>query len=156
MMTQNRAETTWEINNYGRCINQFPPNIIKSQRQYERINKKICRQKMSIMFNEIYIYIYISSSSSCRAAITDIPDPLSPLLSIVHCLWQVFRATSRIFVRLKISGHIAVVFAGWYFKNLFQTAHCIIYSSYLGFFLGDNEGVLYTPQIFRLPSQLGL
>ena len=37
-----------------------------------------------------------SSSSSCRAASTDIPDPLSPLLPIFHRLWQVFRATSRI------------------------------------------------------------
>ena len=36
------------------------------------------------------------SSSSCRAASTDILDPLSPLLPIVHRLWQVFRATSRI------------------------------------------------------------
>ena len=32
----------------------------------------------------IYIYIYISSSSSYRAGSTDIPDPLSPLLPIVH------------------------------------------------------------------------
>ena len=38
-------------------------------------------------------------SSSCRSASTDIPDPLSPLLPIVHRLWQVFRATSRIHVR---------------------------------------------------------
>ena len=38
----------------------------------------------------------MSSSSSCRAACTDIPDPLSPLLPIVHSLWQVFRAASRI------------------------------------------------------------
>ena len=30
------------------------------------------------------IYIYISSSSSYRAGSTDIPDPLSPLLPIVH------------------------------------------------------------------------
>ena len=68
-MAQSRAESTWEINNYGKYINQFPPNTIKSIRQYERINKKICRQKMSIIFNEIcinekmlpvYIYIYIS------------------------------------------------------------------------------------------------
>ena len=35
-------------------------------------------------------------SSSCRAANMDIPDPLSPLLPIVHRLRQVFRATSRI------------------------------------------------------------
>ena len=56
-----RAESTWEINNYGKYINQFLRNIIKSIRQYERINKKIFRQKISIMFNEIciiYIYIY--------------------------------------------------------------------------------------------------
>ena len=32
-----------------------------------------------------------SSSSSCRAASTDIPDPLSPRLPIIHRLWQVFR-----------------------------------------------------------------
>ena len=31
----------------------------------------------------------ISSSSSCCAASTDIPDPLSPLLPITHRLWQV-------------------------------------------------------------------
>ena len=44
------------------------PSTITSIRQYERINKKIYRQKMSIIFNEIcingemlpiYIYIYI-------------------------------------------------------------------------------------------------
>ena len=37
-----------------------------------------------------------SSSSSYRAASTDITDPLSPLLPVVHRLRQVFRATSRI------------------------------------------------------------
>ena len=42
------------------------------------------------------IFIDKSSSSLCRAASTDIPDPLSPLLPIIHRLWQVFRATSRI------------------------------------------------------------
>ena len=31
-----------------------------------------------------YIYISSSSSSSYRAGSTDIPDPLSPLLPIVH------------------------------------------------------------------------
>ena len=59
MIAQSRAERTWEINNYGKYINQFPPNTIKSIRQYERINKKIWRPKMSIIFNEICIYIYI-------------------------------------------------------------------------------------------------
>ena len=45
----------------------------------------------------ITLYIYISSSSpssSCRAVSTDIPDPLSPLLPIIHRLRQVFRVTS--------------------------------------------------------------
>ena len=55
MMAQSQAESTWEINNYGKCINQFPPNTIESKGQYERINKKICRQKMSIIFNKICI-----------------------------------------------------------------------------------------------------
>ena len=36
-----------------------------------------------------------SSSSSCRAASTDILNPLSPLLAVVHRLWQVLRATSH-------------------------------------------------------------
>ena len=44
-----------EINNYGRFINQFPPNIIRSIQQFKRINKNIWRQKMSIMFNQIHI-----------------------------------------------------------------------------------------------------
>ena len=37
-----------------------------------------------------------SSSSSCHAISIDIPDPLSPPLPIVHCYWQVLRATSSI------------------------------------------------------------
>ena len=45
-------------------------------------------------------YIKSSSSSSYRAASTDILDPLSPLLPIVHRLWQVFRATSSILTEL--------------------------------------------------------
>ena len=35
-----------------------------------------------------------SSSSTCPAASTDLPDPLSPSVSIVHCSWQVFKAIS--------------------------------------------------------------
>ena len=40
----------------------------------------------------------ISSSSLYRAASTDIPDPLSPLLPIIHCFKQVFIATFRILI----------------------------------------------------------
>ena len=44
------------------------------------------------------------SSSSCRATSTDIPDPLSPLLPIVHRFWLVLRATSRILTELLYVG----------------------------------------------------
>ena len=70
MIAQSQAESTRDTYNYGQYINQFPPDTIKAIREYEQIQKKICRQKMSIMFNEIcineemlpkytYIYIYI-------------------------------------------------------------------------------------------------
>ena len=69
-MAQSLAESTRDTYNYGQYLNQFPPNTIKVIREFERIQKKICRHKMSIMFNEIcineemlpkytYIYIYI-------------------------------------------------------------------------------------------------
>ena len=45
-----------------------------------------------------YNWYSSSSSSSCRAASTDIPDTLSPLLPIIHCLRLVFRATSLLYV----------------------------------------------------------
>ena len=70
-MTERLAGSTWDIYNYGKYINQFMPNTIKAIRQYERIQKKICRQKISTMFNHIcinegmltiYIYIYIYKS----------------------------------------------------------------------------------------------
>ena len=57
MMAQSRAESTRDTYNYGQYVNQFPPNTIKVIREFERIQKKICRHKMSIMFNEICIYM---------------------------------------------------------------------------------------------------
>ena len=50
-MAQSRAESTRDTYNYGQYINQFPPNTIKVIPEFERIQKKICRHKMSIMFN---------------------------------------------------------------------------------------------------------
>ena len=38
-------ECTWEITNNERFINQIPPNIIRSIRQLERINKKYVDKK---------------------------------------------------------------------------------------------------------------
>ena len=58
----------------------------------------------------------ISSSLSCCAASTDIPDALSLLLPIVHRLWQVFRAISRILTQL------LYVCSGW--SSFFCSAIC--------------------------------
>ena len=59
MMAQSQAESTRDTYNDGQYINQIPPNTIKVIREFEQIQKKICRHKMSIMFNEICIYIII-------------------------------------------------------------------------------------------------
>ena len=64
MMAESWANSSRDIYNYGQCINQFLLNTIKAIWQYEQIQKKICRQKMSIMFNEICIYIYIYEGCS--------------------------------------------------------------------------------------------
>ena len=58
-MAQSRAESTRDTYNNGQYINQFPPNTIKVIREFERIQKKICRHKMSIMFYEICICMYV-------------------------------------------------------------------------------------------------
>ena len=73
---------------HGRFINQFLSNIIRSIRQFERVDKKYVDKKC-LLFSIKYVLMkkccqYISSSSSYRAGSTDIPDPLSPLLPIVH------------------------------------------------------------------------
>ena len=56
------------LSSYGSFINQFPSDTTKSIWQLERTYTKICRQNISILFNEkcineemllIYIYIYI-------------------------------------------------------------------------------------------------
>ena len=65
MMAQSWAKSTKGITNYGKFINQFLPNIIRLICQFKRINKKICGQKMSIMFNQIYIYIYCHPQTDC-------------------------------------------------------------------------------------------
>ena len=65
MMAQSRAESTRDTYNYGQYINQFPSNTIKEIRKFKRIQKKICRHKMSIMFNKICIYIYIYATKFC-------------------------------------------------------------------------------------------
>ena len=45
MMAQDWTESTWEIINNGKFINQFLPDIIGSKRQLEMINKKYVDKK---------------------------------------------------------------------------------------------------------------
>ena len=59
MMAQSQEESTWEISNYGRFINKFPPNIIRSIRQFERIDKKYVDKRCLCSYIHIYIYAYI-------------------------------------------------------------------------------------------------
>ena len=84
-MAQSRAESTKDTYNYGQYLNQFPPNTIKVIREFERIQKKICWHKMSIMFNEICIneemlpkYIYTHTQTQLC---------LSLSLSIYICIY---------------------------------------------------------------------
>ena len=55
MMAQDRTESIVEPINHERFINQFPPDTIKSMRELEKINPKMCRQRMSLLFNQVYI-----------------------------------------------------------------------------------------------------
>ena len=53
-MAQDSTENTGERINYGRFINQFWPEIMTLIRQLKRINTKVCRPKISALFNETY------------------------------------------------------------------------------------------------------
>ena len=72
-------------------------------------------------------------SSSCRAASTDIPDPLLPLLPIVHCFWQVLRATSRMLTELLYVGlswlpcFCSAMWGGSIGEHHLGACHCYFY-----------------------------
>ena len=38
MMAQSREEITWDINNYGKSINQFPPNTNTDDKVYSNVH----------------------------------------------------------------------------------------------------------------------
>ena len=52
----------------------------------------------------ICVYLYVSSSSSCHIASMDLPDCLSPPVSIVHHSQEVFKAISCIGTELLYIG----------------------------------------------------
>ena len=80
------------------CINQFPPNTIKVIREFELTQKKICRHKMSIMFNEICIneeYIFLKQNQ-LRILQSHFRMPLTLFLPIIFF----HKFTSHFFFRL--------------------------------------------------------
>ena len=69
------------------CLSWVTVAYIEANSNYMSVPMSVC----------VCVHTYISSSSSsCGAASTDILEPLSPLLPIIHRFWQVFRTTSRI------------------------------------------------------------
>ena len=67
----------------------IPPEYNKSKREFERIQKKICRHKMSIMFNEIcinYIFVYNMEIYISDSMLRSINDKLEKVL-VKRCLF---------------------------------------------------------------------
>ena len=92
------------IGNGGYCKQKKDPNL-KTERKLSQIlgkNKNLIPQTKYRQLIQHYSKLphISSSSSSYRAGSTDIPDPLSPLLPIVHRPRQVFRTTSCILTQL--------------------------------------------------------
>ena len=56
-MAQEKTESLWEPINYGKLI--IRPDIMTFIRRLERIKTKICRQKVSVLFNKLYIHIHV-------------------------------------------------------------------------------------------------
>ena len=72
-------------------INHHNPTTIIHTSQTDHLPSQFYDNSLLFSYNHHH-----ASSSSCRAASTDIPDPLSPHLPIIHRLWLVLRVTSRI------------------------------------------------------------
>ena len=131
MMAQSRAESTRDTYNYGQYLNQFPPNTIKVIREFERIQKKICRHKMSIMFNEICIYIYIYiyiyiiyfKMNGSTKSFTSFNIYLFPSYILYVSSFCFHQRTFHVFSRV-VSVHIEVTIScknpcrGWFFLLL--------------------------------------
>ena len=129
-----RGESTNEAINYGRFINQFPTDTIKSMKRLGRIQTKICRQRISILFNEIcineemlpkyththtyiyiYIYIYIYSASYYE------------IFNKHSCKYTVdFFIHPRFFIQSKVCVYIYIYIYNW--KKNSPNRHLVIVS----------------------------
>ena len=73
-------------------------NVYVWKREWTRLKEKVRRDKSK------WIRASSSSSSSCSAASTDLPDALSPPVFILHYSWEVFKAISCIGTKLLYTG----------------------------------------------------
>ena len=55
MMAQEEFENTWEPDKYRKFISQFQPDIITYVQRFERMEIKVSRQRMSIIFNQKFL-----------------------------------------------------------------------------------------------------
>ena len=82
----------------------------------------------------VRMYVCLSSSSSCRAISTDISDPFSPPVSIVHCFRQVFKATFPIYTELLYivsSRSSCLCLSMWRRLQVYVTYEFVLTSSFL-------------------------
>ena len=63
MMAYERSESAWD--NLRKFINQFQPETKTLIRKLERILNELYRQNLSLLFNEIHIYVYIGRMKVC-------------------------------------------------------------------------------------------
>ena len=82
------TETRWQVH--------IPQKQCLIYRKWYQINVRLAKVWTAI---DRLSMISISSSSCCTIS-TDIPDPFSPPLPIVHFFWQFLRTTSRIGIEL--------------------------------------------------------
>ena len=100
-----KTETLLSLNFYFLLLKNIKTFYFKMIFRMQRPKLFACSMCVFIIYMHIYIYIYTYiSSSSCCTISTDISDLFSPPFSIVHCFWQVFRATSHISKELLYVG----------------------------------------------------
>ena len=107
-MMEHRLTLVWKTNNNNNKVRRrrrrtYHPILVRVQIEFNLTTRKEYIVKSILPFQVTTDRKWkktSSSSSSCRTASTDIPNPLLPLLPIIHRLWQVFRATSYILTEL--------------------------------------------------------
>ena len=118
-----------------------------------KINDTFTREDFPGAFQKLleHAQSYISSSSSCRAGSTDIPDPLSPLFPIVHrpgrssgqhpvsshSCWMYVRAGRNAFARPCVGVHKSTSLMSSSFL-LQQCPACLVRLAWIVFVIGGR------------------